>query len=172
MKRPTAWLHTATATYALFGILLGAGFAMAALWLDLYLDGLPVTATSILQALTVEPLHWLIDTTPLFLGLLAGLVGTRHDRLSRLNARVSQTNEELQEREERYRSLFENANDSIFIVSREGHFVAVNQKFAESTGLPQGWMTISPNRCRPRTSGPPSRRSSRLSIQRRRLHQY
>src|SRR5712692_4389864 len=135
MKQPTAWLHTATATYALFGILFGAGFVMEALWLDLYLNGLPVTARNILQALTVEPLHWLINTTPLFLGLLAGLVGTWHDRLSRLNARLSETNEELQEQEERYRSLFENANDGIFIVSRAGCFVAANQKFVELTGI-------------------------------------
>src|SRR5712692_10377776 len=137
MKQPTAWLHTATATYALFGILFGAGFVMEALWLDLYLNGLPVTARNILQALTVEPLHGLINTTPLFLGLLASVVGTWQDPLSRLNAGLSKTDEELWEQEERYRSLFENANDGIFIVSREGRFVAVNPKFVELTGIPQ-----------------------------------
>src|SRR5713101_3969626 len=48
-----------------------------------------------------------------------------------------QTVEELREREEWYRSLFENANDGIFLLSREGRFMAVNQKFAELTGIPR-----------------------------------
>jgi PAS domain S-box-containing protein len=46
-----------------------------------------------------------------------------------------QTVEEVCEREDRDRSLFEQANDGIFIMSREGRYVAVNQKFVELTGL-------------------------------------
>ena len=35
-----------------------------------------------------------------------------------------------------FAQLFENANDAIFILDRQGHFVAVNQKFVELTGVP------------------------------------
>ena len=52
-------------------------------------------------------------------------------------ANEGQTVEELREREERHRSLFEKADEGIFIVSREGRFVAVNRKFVELTGLRQ-----------------------------------
>ena len=41
----------------------------------------------------------------------------------------------LQESEGCYCGLFENANDGICVVSREGRYVAVNQKYAELTGL-------------------------------------
>jgi PAS domain S-box-containing protein len=37
----------------------------------------------------------------------------------------------------RYEQLFENANDGIFILSRDGHFVAVNDAYAEIVGLPK-----------------------------------
>jgi PAS domain S-box-containing protein len=36
----------------------------------------------------------------------------------------------------RYLQLFENANDGIFILSREGRFTAANRKFAEMVGVP------------------------------------
>ena len=45
--------------------------------------------------------------------------------------------EALQESIDRYRQLFENANDGIYIVSQDGYFMEANQKFAELTGIPR-----------------------------------
>lgn len=54
-----------------------------------------------------------------------------------LERRVLERTAQLQESEARYRQLFENANDAIAIVSRDGRVVAVNQKMFVLTGLPQ-----------------------------------
>ena len=51
-------------------------------------------------------------------------------------AHERQTVEELRKREERHRSLFAKATEGVFIVSREGRFVAVNPTFGELIGLP------------------------------------
>ena len=42
----------------------------------------------------------------------------------------------LADQQARYRQLFENANDGIFILSLEGRFSTANQKWAEIVGLP------------------------------------
>jgi len=45
-----------------------------------------------------------------------------------------QTFEDLRENEERYRDLFENANDLIQSVAPDGHFVYVNRAWREALG--------------------------------------
>jgi PAS domain S-box-containing protein len=43
----------------------------------------------------------------------------------------------LQAEQARFAHLFEHANDGVFILDRQARFVAVNQRFAEMTGLPK-----------------------------------
>jgi diguanylate cyclase (GGDEF)-like protein/PAS domain S-box-containing protein len=42
--------------------------------------------------------------------------------------------EELRDAEERYRALFENANDLVFTLDREGHFISLNRAVEHATG--------------------------------------
>jgi two-component system sensor histidine kinase/response regulator len=49
----------------------------------------------------------------------------------------TRTEEALRESEERYRQIFENASDGIFLLDRQARFIAANQEFARLTGLPK-----------------------------------
>lgn len=48
---------------------------------------------------------------------------------------LRQAAEVLRENDRRYRQIFENSDDGVSVLSREGRFVAVNPKFAELAGL-------------------------------------
>jgi PAS domain S-box-containing protein len=60
--------------------------------------------------------------------------GFRHEGLTFLLSSVDQT---LSAQLDRYEQLFENANDGIFILSRDGRFIAANHKWCEIIGLPR-----------------------------------
>ncbi len=138
------------ARYAWCGAFLGLTFPLVGAWLDLFSQGLPMTVAQLWRLQSAHPLYWLLDAIPVLLGLLGGWVGLWRDQLSQQSAKFSAVNVELcaqvaeqqrvitalRQSEGRYRSLFEHANDAIYIVSREGRFVAVNPKVVELTGVP------------------------------------
>lgn len=62
--------------------------------------------------------------------LLTGMVLVFHDTLDR-----KLTEEALRESEERYRSIFEESRDAIFIVTRKGYFVVANQSLLTLFGF-------------------------------------
>ena len=101
---------------------------------------MPVSVASLIWVQTTQPLHWIIDTAPFFLGLFASLAGSRQDLLSQLNTQLEQkiadrtvalskTNQELgneiiertrakealQESEQRYRTISELVSDYAYI---------------------------------------------------------
>jgi hypothetical protein len=57
---------------------------------DLIMQRLPLMLESLLQIQQSTPLHWVIDTAPLFLGLFAGLAGRQQDKLTLLNRELGQ----------------------------------------------------------------------------------
>jgi GAF domain-containing protein len=57
---------------------------------DLIMQRLPLMLESLLQIQQSTPLHWVIDTAPLFLGLFAGLAGRQQDKLTLLNKELRQ----------------------------------------------------------------------------------
>ncbi len=75
-----------TIRYALYGALFGLCFPVAATLLDLWIQGTVVTIQGLVSCQSSQPLHWIIDTAPLFLGLMAGLAGQRHDQVVQANA--------------------------------------------------------------------------------------
>lgn len=68
-----------TKEYFLLGCLFGALFPSVATVFDLVVQGAPVTFANAKQVQFSQPLHWIIDTAPLFLGVLAGFAGRRQD---------------------------------------------------------------------------------------------
>ncbi len=90
---------SAAARFAAWGALFGVGFPLGATLFDVAIQGLPFNLASLAQVQRQQPLHWVIDTAPLFLGLLAWLAGQRQDRIAQLNAeleaRVEQRTEQL-----------------------------------------------------------------------------
>jgi len=80
------WFRTETARYTFWGVFLGACFPVGATISDLLMRGMAPTPTNILIGQASQPLHWIIDTLPLFLGFFARLAGKRQDLLSQLKA--------------------------------------------------------------------------------------
>jgi len=70
-------------------------------------------------------------------GDIIGTVVVFHDIIDRLSAEQTSrlTEEALRESEERYRSLFEESRDSIYITTRRGNFVIANQSTMELFGF-------------------------------------
>ena len=89
----------ATFRYLCYGALFGALFPLAATLLDIAAQGLPLSARSVATVQSAQPLHWMIDTAPLFLGLFAALAGRRQDSLERAEevGRLSAENTRLLE---------------------------------------------------------------------------
>ena len=57
-------------------------------------------------------------------------------RLGPWNVLITTVERTLAERQARYTQLFENANDGIFILSREGKYLEVNRRYCEIVGIP------------------------------------
>jgi anti-anti-sigma regulatory factor len=110
----------ATFRYLCYGALFGALFPITATGFDIWLRGLPFTLDSVGLAQATEPLHWMIDTAPLFLGLFAAFAGRRQEKLeqalslaeraeemARLNAENAQLYEQTRKQFEQLQQLHE-----------------------------------------------------------------
>jgi GAF domain-containing protein len=91
-------LHTEEGRYALAGFLLGIAFPVLAIFIKFIQLQLRLNLSSIFTLHRTEPLLWIIDTAPLFLGLIAGIAGKRQDDLL-------ETNEKLLNRENELKSI-------------------------------------------------------------------
>jgi GAF domain-containing protein len=78
--------------FTLVGIGFGVLFPISATLIELLISQIPVNPSSIWHLHTTDPLLWIIDTAPFFLGIFAYLIGARQDTLL-------QSNEELQLRD-------------------------------------------------------------------------
>lgn len=81
--------------YALFGILFGALFPIVATLIRVASANLPFSFSGILQAQTTDPLLWIIDTAPIFLGFLASFAGRRQDNFNKRNEDLLHKEDEL-----------------------------------------------------------------------------
>ncbi len=84
--------RTYTLRYALFGAVAGLIFPVVATLVAIETTGLRFNWFTALAVQSTNPLLWIINTAPIFLGLVAGIAGLRQDALLR-------TNEELRRRE-------------------------------------------------------------------------
>lgn len=89
-------LNSQTQKYALTGAMFGLLFPLGATLIRLQLLGLPTTLPNALLAQASDPLLWIIDTAPLFLGLFASIAGRRQDNLQKLNAELQRQGLELE----------------------------------------------------------------------------
>jgi len=78
------WNYHALVRFTLFGVIFGACFPVGATLLDIAVQGLPWTFPSIWTVQANQPLHWIIDSAPFFLGITAGLIGLHQARLEQL----------------------------------------------------------------------------------------
>ncbi|MEK9162649.1 MAG: PAS domain S-box protein, partial [Chloroflexota bacterium] len=83
-------LPTFAARYTLYGALFGLCFPIGATVFDALTRGLPLTFAGLVYAHTTQPLHWVIDTAPFFLGLYLGLAGKQRDQVERIAEHLEQ----------------------------------------------------------------------------------
>ena len=86
-----------TIRYALLGALFGFLFPLVAMGILFLIRDLPFSWSSVIEVQHTEPLLWIIDMAPLFLGLFASFAGRREDRLRQAYALLRQDETELQE---------------------------------------------------------------------------
>jgi GAF domain-containing protein len=95
MKSTGAFIKTETQRYTMAGILFGSLFPVIATIIKIRVSNLGINFSSILAVQTSEPLLWIIDTAPLFLGIFAFFAGKWHDNLQILNTELRQREGEL-----------------------------------------------------------------------------
>ncbi|WP_375563247.1 PP2C family protein-serine/threonine phosphatase [Bernardetia sp. OM2101] len=85
-----------TFKYSLFGIAFGFCFPVFSLLFDgLFLKDLPFSAESFINVHSLNPLHFIIDSAPIFLGIAFGLAGKNMDEVTETRQDVESYNEEL-----------------------------------------------------------------------------
>lgn len=93
-------------SYAFFGALFGLSFPIISTVFDVVVQGFSLTGQSLMDAQRNQPLHWVIDTAPFFLGLFAYAAGRKQhevvlvnegleDQVRQRTAQLSVQNEEL-----------------------------------------------------------------------------
>ncbi len=143
--------------YILTGALLGCLFPIFGMLLSAWLAHVPISAASLGAAQSDQPLLWIIDTAPLVLGFVFGLIGRREVRLLQAKARLElnvekstselrQANQELQkELDERIRieslitlgkkeweNTFDAISDLIFLTDDQDKIVRCNRAATDS----------------------------------------
>lgn len=86
---------TQTNRYTIFGALFGLLFPIISTLLDLYAQQLSFNVQNILQVQSVQPLHWIINTAPFFLGVFARIAGRRQDAITTKVDELTSLNELL-----------------------------------------------------------------------------
>jgi GAF domain-containing protein len=119
-KKTTRVQISETQRYALLGGLFGFLFPLTATLFRILISQLPLTISSMITMQRTDPLLWVIDSAPLFLGLIAGYAGRKQDMLLKIN-------EELNNRESQLKkyqlNLEERVNERTNEIGRRSHLL-------------------------------------------------
>ena len=88
MKKILNLLTNTTLEYSLLGFAFGLIFVVIGTVVQIFELSLPLTLGSIISVHMTQPLLWIIDTTPIFLGLTLGFTGMREGRLSHVKQQL------------------------------------------------------------------------------------
>ena len=109
-------------SYALAGILFGICFPVISTLFDIAVQGMPFSLASIIEVQSEQPLHWVIDTAPVFLGLLSYFVGVRQHTVQELNLSLEQKvavrTEQLQEQNIELKKIHTELEESMYKISQ------------------------------------------------------
>jgi GAF domain-containing protein len=94
------FFKTATQRYAAIGAAFGFLFPVVATLITILEAQLPLSLASAIAVQQADPLLWIIDTAPLFLGLFAAIAGRREDRLQQANALLQEASVKLIEEQD------------------------------------------------------------------------
>lgn len=85
-----SWLKSEAARYTVYGMLFGFIFPIIATYLDINRLHLDFSWNAIITVQREHPIHYIIDTAPLFLGLFAMIAGRNLDKLKEQNHQILQ----------------------------------------------------------------------------------
>jgi GAF domain-containing protein len=71
-----------TTRYAFWGVIFGLLFPIGATWLRVVTADAPYSLSTVLTVHSTDPLLWIIDTAPIFLGFFSALAGRRQDSIN------------------------------------------------------------------------------------------
>lgn len=118
-RASTIWANEKV-KYTVLGVLFGFLFPLIVTSLDIYFEQLPFSISSIIEVQKGSYHHWMIDTAPVFLGVMAYIAGSRSDILYSSYTEIEKSNE-------RYSKLFEQSTEGILLVDpRTGLIFDVN----------------------------------------------
>jgi len=151
MKSKDSFLSIIT-QYVLLGIMLGLLFPILGTVLEIFESGLSFTWLSVIQVQANQPLLWIIDTAPLFLGLTLGFAGFRQKRIEIIKADLEQTVQQrteelasantllqseldalrqletvLERGKKEWEATFDTIADLIFLTDARGNIIRVNK---------------------------------------------
>lgn len=95
--RQNSFLVSKTIRYAGLGAAFGCLFPVLATIVEFSILSQPIKLSSLWSVHAEQPLLWLIDTAPLFLGIFAGYAGSRQDALISKNADLMEKENRLRE---------------------------------------------------------------------------
>ncbi len=75
--------------YTTFGVAFGFCFPIIATLLDMYVSGSSMDLVGALAVQRAQPLHWILNPAPMFLGLACGIAGRRHQEVTMMNVRLN-----------------------------------------------------------------------------------
>ena len=101
--------------YVFWGVIGGLVFPALAVWIEITLRGLPMDGSSVLLVQRTQPLLWIIDTAPLILGFMAGMVGWQQ----RLALAIARAKKE-------WETTFDALTDPIFVLDDEDVIIRCN----------------------------------------------
>ena len=108
--------------YAMYGALFGCMFPIIATMFDAFMRDLGFGMAGFIEAQKTQPLLWIIDTAPVFLGLFACLAGVKQKEVVEMNEslekKVEQRTEMLHEQNEELRSMQVELEDSLQRISQ------------------------------------------------------
>lgn len=84
-----------TLRYAIFGAVFGFTFPIVGTILEIMFSGKPVNFATMIEMQITNPLLWVVDTSPIVIGLLAGYAGIKQDMLSKTNEQLRARESEL-----------------------------------------------------------------------------
>ncbi len=109
-------------SYAIFGALFGLCFPIIATIFDVLVQGNELTWANLVIAQRNQPLHWVIDSAPLFLGLFSYLAGRKQHEVMLINEgledQVRQRTLQLSEQNEELRVIHLELQDGLERISQ------------------------------------------------------
>src|SRR5215510_8445617 len=95
LQKPGRPFASAASRFTLYGAIFGLLFPVVATLIRIAILRLPYSTSGMITAQQSDPLLWIIDTAPLFLGIFAFLAGSRQDKLQRANQELEFRTDEL-----------------------------------------------------------------------------